>query len=78
MKVLKCRCQKCLKDFEIEADYLIPGVEGFMNLGHGQVKILDPTRTERMCDFCCEIELTKLMIGMEESAEFDPSKEEYR
>lgn len=68
MKVLKCRCRKCLNDFELEADYLIPGVEGYMDLGSGQVKILDPTRTKRMCDFCCEIELAKLMADMEEAA----------
>ena len=75
MKVLNCRCRKCLKDFELEADYLIPGVEGYMNLGSGQVKILDPTRTNRMCDFCCEVELTKLMVGVEEAVKEDA---EYR
>lgn len=77
MKVLKCTCRKCLKEFELRADFLIPGVEGFMNMGSGQVEILDPTRTERLCDFCCEVELAKLMTGVDEDA-FDPTKEEYR
>ncbi|MBO5887492.1 MAG: hypothetical protein J6Q60_05675 [Bacteroidaceae bacterium] len=49
---LKCTCRACGEDFEIEADYLIPGIEGHMNLAEGQVIIADPTRTNRLCDVC--------------------------
>lgn len=61
-KVLKCTCQDCGKEFEVYADYLIPGVEGFMNLAEGRVLIMDPTRTDRMCDECVAAALEKLTV----------------
>ena len=51
-KILKCTCRACGEEFWIHADYLIPGVEGYMNLAEGVVRIADPTRTERLCDVC--------------------------
>ena len=51
-KTLKCTCRACGEGFEITADYLIPGVEGRMNLAEGTVVIADPTRTDRLCDVC--------------------------
>lgn len=61
-KVLKCTCRTCGKEFEVYADYLIPGVEGFMTMAEGQVLIMDPTRTDRMCDECVAAELEKLAV----------------
>ena len=75
-KTLTCVCRDCRTIFELEADYLIPGVEGFMDLAGGQVKILDPTRTDRMCDPCCEIALARIMRYVEEAVEKEDA--EYR
>lgn len=77
-KKLTCVCRDCRTVFELEADMLVPGVEGFMNLAGGQVKILDPTRTDRMCDACCEIALAKLMASVEEAVEVEKEDAEYR
>ena len=52
---LKCRCITCGEEFEASADYLIPGIEGYMSLAGGVVRILDPTKTERRCDICTSL-----------------------
>ena len=62
-KALRCTCRACGKEFEAYADYLIPGVEGFMTMTEGLVSIMDPTRTDRMCDECIVAELEKLAVN---------------
>lgn len=47
-------CRTCNQKFEMEADYLIPGVEGYMNYNGRLVHVVDPMRTRRMCDACVE------------------------
>ena len=49
---LKCTCPICGEAHELEADMLIPGVQGVINRGSETVVILDPTKTERHCDIC--------------------------
>lgn len=62
-KALRCTCRTCGSEFEAYADYLIPGVEGFMTMTEGLVSIMDPTRTDRMCDECIIAELEKLTVN---------------
>lgn len=49
---LKCTCPICGEVHELEADMLIPGVQGVINRAGETVTILDPTKTERHCDIC--------------------------
>ena len=51
-QILKCTCPICGESHELEADYLVPGIEGFMNLNRGRVSILDSTKTDRHCKMC--------------------------
>lgn len=57
---LKCKCITCGEEFELEADMIIPGVEGCLPCAGGTVTILDPTK-ERRCDFCAELILRNLV-----------------
>ena len=50
-------CPKCGTKFAVEADYFIPGVEGFCN----GLTFMDPT-TPRLCSRCSE-ETIKEMIS---------------
>jgi hypothetical protein len=59
---LRCKCITCGEEFELEADMLIPGVEGHMNLAEGSVSILDPTK-ERRCDICTMLLIEALGVG---------------
>ena len=52
---LKCTCPICGETHELEADMLIPGVQGVINRPDGVVTILDPTKTERHCKICAEL-----------------------
>ena len=61
-KILKCTCETCGNEFEIEADFIVPGIEGFMTLAGGEVRILDPTK-KRRCDICMSFMLEDLMKG---------------
>lgn len=54
-QILKCVCPLCDEEHELEADMLIPGVEGVINRPDGTVTILDPTKTERHCKICGEL-----------------------
>lgn len=49
---LKCTCPICGETHELEADMLIPGVQGVINRAGETITILDPTKTERHCDMC--------------------------
>lgn len=53
-KKLKCTCPICGEEHELEADMLIPGIQGVINRPDGVVTILDPTKTDRHCKMCSE------------------------
>lgn len=53
---LKCTCPICGEVHELEADMLIPGVQGVINRPDGRpMVILDPTKTDRHCKICAEL-----------------------
>ena len=54
-KVLKCTCPICGEEHELEADYVMPGVEGVLPLSGGTVTILDSTKTDRHCKICSDL-----------------------
>lgn len=59
---LKCKCITCGEEFELEADMIIPGVEGWLPCADGVVTILDPTK-ERRCDICAIFLIEELKVG---------------
>ncbi len=60
-KTLQCVCQDCKVVFELEADLLIPGIEGHVDLGQGRISILDPTKTGRRCASCASAVLEQFI-----------------
>lgn len=58
---LKCVCRDCKTIFELEADWLVPGIEGYIDLPQGRVSILDPTKTGRRCASCASAMLEDLI-----------------
>lgn len=56
MKKVEFVCPTCGNSFTVEADYIIPGVEGFCN----EVTFVDPTRP-RHCRKCFDEMISKLV-----------------
>lgn len=52
---LKCICPICGEAHELEADIIMPGVQGVIYDPEGRpLTILDSTKTERHCGMCAE------------------------
>ena len=60
-QIFKCTCPICGEAHELEADYLVPGVQGVINRPDGQIVILDPTKTERHCKICASFILENIV-----------------
>lgn len=57
------KCRECGNEFEIEADYFIPGVSGQLVDANGVLcKFVDPTN-DMLCDTCVAIELSHYING---------------
>ena len=61
MKKVKFICPRCGSKFTVEADYVMPGIEGFCN----NVKFVDPT-TPRECSKCFEEMFAEVIAKREE------------
>lgn len=58
MQQYKCKCARCGTELAFKADYLIPGISGYMTGKDGKAVIfVDPTQ-DYLC-FDCEVDLAE-------------------
>ena len=58
------KCRECGNEFEIEADYFIPGVSGqLVDRGGVLRKFVDPTN-DKLCDVCVYFSLRESFAGI--------------
>jgi len=62
-KTIELTCATCGGKFTAEADYICPGVNGFVNTKNGeQVTFIDPT-AEHHCETCIQEALNTAVKG---------------
>lgn len=66
MKSIECVCSTCGISFIENADFIIPGIEGFVNTSSGFKTFIDPDKP-RLCLKCREERLVQLCLSMEEA-----------
>lgn len=66
------KCRECGQEFEVEADYFIPGVSGQLVDANGVLrKLVDPT-DDKLCDICVYFSLRDSLpdlLGAEKAKE---------
>lgn len=64
---VKFICTECRREFTVECDHAIPGIEGHIYTRKGELhRFVDPTES-RLCNDCCMQKISALFESIEKN-----------